>query len=213
MVRGMPRPRTHDLDALMDAAEKLAVDSGAHAVTIRGLSQVTGVSNGAIYHAFGSRAGLLGRVWLRDARRLLAVQRRSVDAVLNGRTSDAAVDAVLAAADAPAVFLLDLPMSARFLLAVSRQDLLRDDDIPPDVAEQLVALDSNLTELFIELARAVWGRADRTAVAVIKDCVVELPTALLLRGNRTPDDAVRQRLAAAVRGILTLPPPHPPTHP
>ncbi|OZD58612.1 TetR family transcriptional regulator [Rhodococcus sp. 06-1059B-a] len=209
----MPRPRTHDLDALMDAAEKLAVESGAHAVTIRGLSQVTGVSNGAVYHAFGSRAGLLGRVWLRDARRLLAVQRKSVDAVLSGRTSDAAVDAVLAAADAPAVFLLDLPMSARFLLAVSRQDLLRDDDIPPDVAEQLVALDSNLTELFIDLARAVWGRSDRTAVAVIKDCVVELPTALLLRGNRTPDDAVRQRLAAAVRGILTLPPPHPPTHP
>jgi hypothetical protein len=36
--------------------------------------------------------------------------------------------------------------------------------------------------------------------------VVELPTALLLRGNRFPDEAARERLAAAVRAVLTIPP-------
>lgn len=204
----MPRPRQHDLDAVMDAAEILAVESGAASVTVRAVSERTAISNGAFYHAFGSRAGLLGRVWVRDARRMLALQRAAVDAAL-ARTPghDAAVDAVVAAADAPAVFLLDAPMAGRFLLAVSRSELLGSDDIPADTADDLRTLDATLLDLFLRLSDALWERADREAVAVIRDCVVELPTALLLRGNRTPDTAVRARLAAAVRGVLTLPPP------
>lgn len=107
----MPRPRVHDLDHLLDVAEALAVESGPAAVTIRALSELTSVSNGAIYHAFGSRAGLLGRVWLRGAQRMLTVQRGSVDDALATGT---AVDAIVAAADAPARFLLDHPTADSF---------------------------------------------------------------------------------------------------
>jgi len=210
MVSTMARTRTHDLDQLMDAAEALAVESGPTAVTVRALSEATSVSNGAIYHAFGSRAGLMGHVWLRAARRFLDLQRDAVDrALATGSAPQNAVEAVVAAADAPAEYSIRYPVSGHFLLAVRRADVLGSGDVPSDVASQLNALDDALTALFVRLARGVWDRADREAVAVIRDCVVELPAALLLRGRRDPTPAVRDRLAAAVRAVLALTPPDP----
>ncbi|WP_016931618.1 TetR/AcrR family transcriptional regulator [Rhodococcus sp. R1101] len=206
----MARTRTHDLDRLMDAAEALAVESGPTAVTVRALSEATSVSNGAIYHAFGSRAGLMGHVWLRAARRFLDLQRDAVDrALATGSAPQNAVEAVVAAADAPAEYSIRYPVSGHFLLAVRRADVLGSGDVPNDVATQLNALDDALTTLFVRLTRGVWDRADREAVAVIRDCVVELPAALLLRGRRDPTPAVRDRLAAAVRAVLALTPPDP----
>ncbi|GAC58694.1 putative TetR family transcriptional regulator [Gordonia hirsuta DSM 44140 = NBRC 16056] len=205
----MARPRTHDLEAILDAAEELAVTSGAAAVTVRALSESTSMSNGAIYHAFGSRAGLVGRAWLRAAQQFLAAQREAVDAArLNAGPAapdSAAVAAVIAAADAPAAFLLAEPVRGRFLLSVARDDLLGADELPAELADRLRALDAELTRLFVDLAQQLWGRGDRTAVAVIRDCIVELPTALLLRGDRSPDPPARHRLAAAVGAVLSVP--------
>ncbi|OZF25742.1 TetR family transcriptional regulator [Rhodococcus sp. 14-2496-1d] len=202
----MPRPRIHDLDNLLDAAEKLAVESGAAAVTVRALSDLTSVSNGAIYHAFGSRAGLVGSAWLRAARRFLDLQAAAVDAAfLDREPSGDAAEAVVAAADAPAKFLIASPVSGRFLLTVRRSELLGSTEIPDTIAADLRTLDASVADVLRRLSHAMWGRADRESVRVIRDCVVELPGALLLRGARTPDPAVRERLAAAVRAILALP--------
>ncbi len=188
------------------------MESGAAAVTVRALSDLTGVSNGAIYHAFGSRAGLVGRAWLRAARRFLDLQRDMVEAALaGGDPSGSGADAVVAAADAPAQFVLSHPSSGRFLLTVRRSELLGSADLPADVAAELQDLDHGLTDLFVKLSRALWSRADRAAVDVIRDCVVELPNALLLRGRRTPTPAARERIAASVRAVLALGPP--PTDP
>jgi AcrR family transcriptional regulator len=196
----------------MDVAEHMAVESGPSAVTVRALSDATSVSNGAIYHAFDSRAGLMGRVWLRAAQRFLTLQREAVDrAMTTDPIREYGVDAVVAAADAPAEFLAQQPVSGRFLLSVSRQELLGSNELPGEIAAELRQLDQTLTELFVDLARGVFDRADRDAVSVIRDCVVELPTALLLRGRRNPDPAVRQRLAAAVRAVLGVPLPTRPT--
>lgn len=222
----MPRPRVHDLDRLLDATERLAVESDPAAVTVRAISDLTTVSNGAIYNAFGSRAGLVGRVWLRAARRFLALQQDMVQAarasaltpshepdpgstaaVGAGAVVDAASEAVVAAADAPARFLTERPASGRFLLAVSRTELLGSADLPDDLATELESLDRELAALFVALSRDLWGRADRACVEVVRDCVVELPTALLLRGRRDPDTPARQRIAACVRAVLALGPP------
>ncbi|MFJ1457356.1 TetR/AcrR family transcriptional regulator [Nocardia sp. N2S4-5] len=206
----MPRPRTHDLDRVLDTAERIAVESGPAAVTVRALSQATLVSNGAIYHAFGSRAGLTGQVWVRAAERFLELQREAVDkALAAGPAPRNAVEAVVAAADAPAEYLLRHPVSGRFLLTVDRAELLGAGDLPAEVAARLTALDKALTTLFVRLSRELWDRADRESVAVVRDCVVELPTALLLRGQREPDPPARARLAAAVRAVLALTPPEP----
>ena len=190
----------------MDAAEQLAVDSGPAAVTVRALSEATSVSNGAIYHTFGSRAGLMGQVWLRAARRFLTLQCEAVDRAMAAGNSHAdAIEAVVAAADTPAEFLVQQPVSGRFLLAVPRRELLGSSEIRDDIAEELRRLDQTLTELFVNLSRGVFDRVDREAVAVIRDCVVQLPTALLLHGRRNPDPAVRERLATAVRAVLAVP--------
>ena len=129
----MPRPRVYEPDRVLDAVESLAVASGPAAVTIRAISAAVGVSNGALYHTFGSRSGLMGRAWLRAGRRFLAVQNDLVDKALSTTGPQAPVAAVVAAADAPAVFAEQYPDSSKVLLTVSREELL-DSDLPDDIA-------------------------------------------------------------------------------
>src|ERR1700759_1210186 len=113
---GMPRPQVYDRDAMLDGAEQLAVEGGVKAVTIRAVSERAGISNGAIYHAFGSRGGLVGRAWVRAARRFLTLQREAVDAHADP------VRAVIVAADPPAVFSEQYPSSARLILGIAREE-------------------------------------------------------------------------------------------
>jgi AcrR family transcriptional regulator len=191
----MPRPQVYDRDAMLDAAEELAVVSGVKAVTIRAVAERAGISNGAIYHAFGSRGGLVGRAWVRAARRFLALQQRAVDA------EDQPVHAVVAAADTPAVFSERYPSSARLLLGTRREELIG--QAPAEVQAELRALDIDLRDLLIRLSIAMWGRKDAASVALIEDCVVGLPTGLMLRRPMPPTDDARRRLAAAVQAILS----------
>jgi AcrR family transcriptional regulator len=196
------RPRVYDQDQILDAVEQLAVRSGPAAVTIRAISDAIGVSNGAVYHTFGSRAGLAGRAWLRAGHRFLCTQSELIDAALRA-PDGGGVAAVVAAADAPAVFADEHPHSSRLLLTVRRDELLGP-DMPGDIAAQLRDLDRRLVEAMIRLARAVWDRKDAAAVDVITMCIVDLPTAILLERNRINDPAARERLRAAVRGVLAV---------
>ena len=191
----MPRPQVYDRDAMLDAAEELAVKGGVNAVTIRAVSDRAGISNGAIYHAFGSRGGLVGRAWVRAARRFLALQQQAVDA------EDDPIRAVVAAADAPAVFSEQYPSSAQLVLGTSREELIG--EAPAEVQAELRALDTNLRDLLIRLSIAMWDRKDAASVAVIEDCVVGLPTGLMLRRPMPPTANTRRRLAVAVEAILS----------
>jgi AcrR family transcriptional regulator len=191
----MPRPQLYDRDATLDAAEQLAVEGGVKAVTIRAVADRAGISNGAIYHAFGSRGGLVGRAWVRAARRFLALQRAAVDA------EDDPVRAVIVATDAPAVFSEQYPLSAQLWLRVPREELIG--DAPAEVQAELRALDTDLRDLLIRLSIAMWNRKDAASVAVIEDCVVGLPTGLMLRRPMPPTTDTRRRLAAAVEAILS----------
>jgi AcrR family transcriptional regulator len=195
--RGMPRPRVHDLDALLDVAERLVAESGAKNVTVRGLAAAAGVPNGTIYHAFGSLSAVLAQVWLRAATAFLDLQTSRVDQAPD------AVSAVVAAADAPAVFAERRPAGARMLIT-TKADRLFGPDLPDELAEALHALDKRLIAFLVRLARLVWDRGDGLAVEVITTCVVDLPTALFRRDITDP--LVRERLAAAVRAVLTVPP-------
>ena len=202
----MPRPRVYEPDRVLDAVESLAVASGPAAVTIRAISAAVGVSNGALYHTFGSRSGLMGRAWLRAGRRFLAVQNDLVDKALSTTGPQAPVAAVVAAADAPAVFAEQHPDSSKVLLTVSREDLL-DSDLPDDVAIELRDLDRLLVGLLIRLAVNLWGRKDARAVDTITTCIVDLPTAILLRRDRLANPTAREHLRASVRAVLDIGPP------
>jgi AcrR family transcriptional regulator len=202
----MPRPRVYEPDRVLDAVESLAVASGPAAVTIRAISAAVGVSNGALYHTFGSRSGLMGRAWLRAGRRFLAVQNDLVDKALSTTGPQAPVAAVVAAADAPAVFAEQHPDSSKVLLTVSREELL-DSDLPDDVAIELRDLDRLLVGLLIRLAVNLWDRKDARAVDTITTCIVDLPTAILLRRDRLANPTAREHLRASVRAVLDVGPP------
>jgi AcrR family transcriptional regulator len=192
----MPRPQVYDRDAMLDAAEQLAVEGGVTAVTIRAVSERAGISNGAIYHAFGSRGGLVGRAWVRAARRFLTLQKQAVDAETDP------VRAVIVAADLPAVFSEQYPQSARLWLSIPRDELIG--DAPAEVQAELRALEAELRDMLIRLSIAMFDRKDAASVAVIEDCVVGLPTGLMLRKPMPPTNDTRRRLAAAVEAILSV---------
>jgi AcrR family transcriptional regulator len=200
----VPRPRVYDQDQILDAVERLAVQSGPAAVTIRAVREAIGVSNGAVYHSFGSRAGLVGRAWLRAGHRFLSAQSELIDAAPGGD----ATAAVVAAAEAPAVFADEHPHSSQLILTVRRDELLGP-ETPTDIAAQLRDLDRLLVQTMIRLARALWDRKDAAAVDVITTCIVDLPTAILLNRNRIHDNDARERLRAAVRAVLAVGPPQP----
>ncbi|MET7772275.1 helix-turn-helix domain-containing protein [Nocardia sp. NPDC005366] len=201
----MPRPRIHDLDGVLDAAESIAARSGPAAVTIRAVAQSAGISNGAMYHSFGSRAELLGRTWLRAARRFLAVQTELVEKAEATADLDG-VDAIVAAAQAPAVFTERYPDSSRLLLTVSREQLLGE-ELPDALAAELAGADKALVRLMVRLARRLWERGDRRAVEIVTTCVVDLPTAILLRRDRVTDPLALEQLRAAVRAVVAIGPP------
>jgi AcrR family transcriptional regulator len=195
----MPRPRVHDPNLVLDAAESLAVSAGPAAVTIRAISAAVGVSNGAVYHNFGSRMGLLARAWLRAGQRFLAVQTALVDQAPSG------VEAVLAAADAPAVFAERYPNSCVLLLTARRDELL-DPDLPDEIATEIADLEAMLVGLMIRLAVSVWDRKDAAAIDTITMCIVDLPTAILLSRDRLGSKTAREQLRAAVKAVLDVGP-------
>ena len=199
----MPRPRVYEPDRVLDAVESLVVASGPAAVTIRAISAAIGVSNGALYHTFGSRSGLMGRAWLRAGRRFLAVQNALVDQALSaaGRR-----DSVVAAADAPVVFAEQYPESSKLLWAVSREEL-SNSDLPDEIATDLSDLERLLVGLMIRLAANLWDRKDALAVDAITTCVVDLPTAIVLSRNRLGSATARDHLRASVRAVLDVGPP------
>jgi AcrR family transcriptional regulator len=202
----MPRPRVYEPDRVLDAVESLAVASGPAGVTIRAISAAIGASNGALYHTFGSRSGLMGRAWLRAGRRFLTVQNTLVDQALSETGLRAAVAAVAAAADAPVVFAEQYPDSSKLLLTVRREELLNS-DLPDEIAMELRDLDRLLVGLMIRLAVNVWDRKDARAVDTITTCIVDLPTAILLRRDRLGNVTAREHLRAAVRAVLDIGPP------
>ena len=198
----MPRPRVHEPDRVLDAVESLVVTSGPAAVTIRAVSAATGVSNGALYHTFGSRSGLMARAWIRAGRRFLAVQNTLVDEAM----STGPHAAVAAAADAPRVFAEQFRASSAVMWSVSREELL-ESDLSDDTAAELRDCRQLLVGLMIRLAVCLWDRKDAQAVDTITTCVVDLPTAIVLHRNRLADPTSREHLQAAVYAVLDIGPP------
>lgn len=202
----MPRPRVHDPDAVLDAVEALLSEGGPGAVTVRAVSAAAGLSNGALYHSFGSRAGLMAHAWLRAGLRFLALQRSLLEAALSSAETNNAASAVAAVAGVPVVFEEIYPGSSKLLLTTSRAEVLSP-EVPTEIANQLENLDAQLVDILIELAVAMWQRKDSAAVDVITTCVVDLPTAILLRRNRLGTQVASEHLNAAVQAVLSVGPP------
>lgn len=197
----MARPRTHEIDDLLDAAERLLARGGEGAVTIRALAEETGAPSGSLYHAFGSRADLLGRMWLRAALRFLDEQEAAIERELGaaaGRRD--AVNATVAVASVPALMAERFPESAAVLLKYRRDEILGKEP-SSELRSELEKLDDRLLSVLKRLADGLWGKHDRRSVETMAVCVVDLPTAILIeRRDRVIDPLAV--LESAIRGVL-----------
>lgn len=201
----MGRPRRFDIDALTDHARTLWVRNGKAGVTIRALSAASGASNGVVYHAFGSRDGLLARVWAREAREFLAFQRRTVSQAM---AVGSPTDGFVAAALAPARYAVAHTDGARILLSATGDELMTA-ELTADGTALLHERQQELGLLMLELAAALWDRRDRAAVTTVRYCLVDLPGALLLTSTDSANLLAQHALELAVRGIAAVPPPLP----
>jgi len=202
MLEDVPRPRLHDLEGTLDAVERLVRSGGVDAVTVRAVAEEAGVSNGSIYHAFGSRAVLVATTWLRAAREFLTLLHEVVDADTGADPSGVVVEAALA----PAYLAERRPGASAVLTAISRDEVLAL-QLPTALEADIASQQKELVGQMVRLAERVWGRRDGAAVDLVEACVVALPAALLLRGDRTGDPLARARVAAAVRALVELGPP------
>lgn len=201
---GVPRPRLHDIDELLDVAEELVSGRDPAGLTLRALAQRGGVPIGSIYHAFGSKEDLLARLWLRAAGRLGAAQQEALDA---GDRGDDPVAAVVAVALAPVTFGRRYPASAEVFFTRRREQLFATVS-SPTVLDDLTATQQRFVARLRALARSMWGRDDRVAVDAVTACVVDVPGGVLgrhLREGRYPDPVLEARIVAAVRAILDVP--------
>jgi AcrR family transcriptional regulator len=202
----MARPRKYEVDDLLDAAEILLAGGERSAFSIRTLAEATGAPTGTLYHAFGSSADLLGRLWLRAAREFLALQKARVTGVDESET-DAKILCVLAAAGTLEEFKELRPAAAAVLINY-RREMLIGEGLSEELAVELRGLDESLSGLIGTLSQRMWGRGDRSAREAIAACVVNLPGALLV-DQRLSRPAAARLLELAVRGILSEEPsPH-----
>ena len=199
----MGRPQEVDLGALLGHARSLWMAEGMKAVTIRALSQRSGVSNGAIYHHFSSRNHLLASIWAQEAARFRQFQRTQID---RARENGTAEDAIVAAALATGGYAVVEGAAVRVLVA-SRPDLLNPDGVPDQLVAELNQHRESAAALIKELADDVWGRTDQTALTLVRYCMVDIPARLFMSAGKPNDPLARYAIEHAVRGVLTAGPP------
>lgn len=198
----MGRPRIHDqrtAEALLDAAERIAEQGGARAVTVRRVADDAGTTTRAVYTAFSSKEGLL-----------VELGRRAFGMLLQGlrelpETADPAADLV----EAGVVVFRRLALEHPSLYRIGIQQDLEDPALAAgyrDAARTaLEALDAKVERL-AEAGQltAIGARDARRAFHALCEGLA----AMELRGllpDAQPETVWRQALAAVVRGFASPP--------
>ena len=109
------------------------------AATVAAIASKSGAPIGSIYHAFGSRDTLLGRLWIRAVERS---QKRFLEAL---ESDEEPVNCAVAAALSIYDFARDEPADARLLVSLRREDLVQM-PLPPDLADHLAELNRPIEE-------------------------------------------------------------------
>jgi AcrR family transcriptional regulator len=193
----MPRPQLHPSDTMLDAARDLLLERGSGSATVEAIADLSGAPTGSIYHRFGSRDGLLTRLWIR------AVYRSQASFLVALEHEDPRT-AALAAAQSILEFCEQEPADARLLVSFRREDLIR--TAPSgQLADELKELNRPLEAAVVTLARRLYGRPSRAAVNRTLLAVFDLPYGAvrryLITGTKIPA-GLRDHVARAVEAVL-----------
>jgi AcrR family transcriptional regulator len=193
----VPRPQLHPSDTMLDAARDLLIEGGSASATVEAIADVSGAPTGTIYHRFGSRNGLLTRLWIR------AVYRSQASFLAALEHEDARA-AALAAAQSILEFCEQEPADARLLVSFRREDLIR--TAPSGhLADELEELNRPVEAAVVSLARRLYGRPTRAALNRTLFAVFDLPYGAvrryLIAGTKIPA-GLGDDLARAVEAVL-----------
>ena len=182
---------------MLDAARDLLLEQGSGSATVEAIAGLSGAPTGSIYHRFGSRDGLVARLWVRAVRRSQASFLAALD-------EDDPRAAALAAALSILEFCEQEPEDARLLVSFRREDLLR--TAPSgQLADELEALNRPLEAAVVTLARRLYGRPTRATVNRTLLAVFDLPYGAarrhLIAGTELPP-GLQDDVARAVRAVL-----------
>jgi AcrR family transcriptional regulator len=197
LVKPMTRRPLHPKEDILDATRSLVLERGVHSATIDAISRCSGTPVGSLYHSFGSRDRLLAQMWVRGVRRS---QAAFIAAARHPEPEQATVDAALSIYE----FVRQHPADARLLASFRREDLLRDTR-SPGLIRELEQLNQPLEAAVTVLARRLFGKPTRRAVAQTLLAAIDIPMGTvrryLLAGSEIPE-WLREPLEAAVRAIL-----------
>ena len=184
----MPRPRTHDLETVLDAARTIVLDQGARAATVAAIAKASGAPTGSLYHAFGSRDQILAAAWGRAAARS---QTNWLEAAKHPDPIQAGVDMALSLL----TFAREHTADTYLLLGMRLEDLT---DGPADLG----AVNDPVVKTLGELAARLDGPATHERAVL---ATVDLPYGAIRRrllGGKPPPPALDGPVAAAVRAVL-----------
>jgi AcrR family transcriptional regulator len=196
----VPRPQLHPSDTMLDAARDLLLEGGSASATVEAIADVSGAPTGSICHRFGSRNGLLTRLWIRAV-------YRSQAWFLAALEHEDARTAARAAAQSILEFCEQEPADARLLVSFRREDLIR--AAPSEqLADELEELNRPVEAAIVSLARRLYGRPTRAALNRTVLAVFDLPYGAvrryLIAGSKIPS-GLGDDLARAVEAVLDEP--------
>ncbi|MEU1883025.1 helix-turn-helix domain-containing protein [Streptosporangium sp. NPDC020072] len=194
----MGRPSQHDVDRLLDAAVRLAAQSGPGSVTMAAVAREAGAPSGSVYHRFPSRAALLAALWLRTVGRFQ-------EGFLAATHEEPPERAVMAAAGHVVAWSRANPLQARVLLYGPAD--FGESDWPRDARERLRTGNRRIEEALVALARRL-GPGTPPEVERLVLATVDLPYATVRRhhqaGGAIPAHA--EDLVARCAGLLLAQP-------
>jgi AcrR family transcriptional regulator len=182
---------------MLDAARDLLIEGGSASATVEAIADVSGAPTGSIYHRFGSRDGLLTRLWIRAV-------YRSQASFLAALEHEDPRTAALAAAQSILEFCEQEPADARLLVSFRRDDLIR--TAPSgQLADELEELNRPIQAAVVTLARRLYGRPTKAALNRTMLAVFDLPYGAvrryLITGSKIPA-GLRGDLTRAVKAVL-----------
>lgn len=193
----MTRLTLHLKDDILDATRALVLEHGVHSGTVDAISRHSGAPVGSLYHRFGSLDRLLAEMWIRAVRRS---QAAFIAVVRHPDSEQAAVDAALSIYD----FVRQHPADACLLASFRREDLLRYAQ-SPGLIRELEQLNQPLAHAVTVLARRLFGRPTRRAVAQTLLATIDIPMGTvrryLLAGKEVPA-LLREPVEASVRAVI-----------
>ncbi|MEO6897734.1 MAG: helix-turn-helix domain-containing protein [Caldimonas sp.] len=193
----MPRPTLHEESAILSAASRLVAKGGPGAATMAAISKVSGAANGSLYHRFGSRDRLLGRLWLNKA---AAFQDRFEQALQHADARQAGLEAALSM---PRGVRKD-PEGARIMLLHRQSDFLSE-GWPDEMKDEAKRLASQVSYLLNEMADRLFGQRAEAARRVTAFALLDVPYSAVHRyvaAGKTPPQELDRLISTAYHAVV-----------